>query len=187
MAGVHSNSSVHTLSNNSMSDHSEQLSLISLESPQFFESFDDSFIKRLATTQDFYVENSADSVLVKSGFQDYQGILQGLDELKGEKERSSWALTTAKGSLVDGQKTGKKKSIEGFYQNTFGMPGKFFCKNCEQEMVSIVKYLPTEEGFWDSIGKLFKLRCCAEKSKHPDIVHICPQCSSILARITSIS
>lgn len=182
MAGVNSNSSLQPLNYNSMNGHSEQISIISLESSGFSDSFDESFIKRLATTQDHGAENSIDSVLVKSGCQDYQGILGGLDELNDEKkERNSWALSTAKGSLVD-----KKKSMDGGCQNVFGMPGKFFCKTCEEEMVSVVRYLPVKEGFWDSVGKLFKMKCCAERGRQPDIVHGCPKCQGMLARITAI-
>jgi len=187
MAGVHSNSSSHPLNYNSMNGHSEQISIISLESSGFTDSFDESFIKRLATTQDQGADQSIDSVLVKSGCQDYQGILGGLDDLSdlkknGKGERgNSWALSTAKGSLVD-----KKKSVDGGCQNVFGMPGKFFCKTCEEEMVSVVRYLPVKEGFWDSVGKLFKMKCCAERGRHPDIVHGCPQCQGVLARITAI-
>lgn len=132
-----------------------------------------------------------DSIVIKNVFQDYNGLLEVLEEnttiKPTEKDRISLALTTAKGSLVEEVKKVNKISQEIFHTNAFAVPGKFYCKICLKDTMSRIKFMPLEVSFWKTLVRLFQSnKCCGEKFSYPDIVHECPECQAVLARITAI-
>jgi hypothetical protein len=175
-----------------MIENSEQLSIISKENDELqSDSFVSSFIGNLVSGGSFspLSLSQGESIVVKSAVQDYQGMLQVLDREFEESsvQQTNSLLTTAKGSLVDGCKKSEFFNQEIFHHNAFAVPGKFLCKNCGQETTSIIKFLPLKSNFWLSLKDFFKpSKCCSEKSHQPDILHECPNCSYLLARISSI-
>ena len=175
------------------------LSMISKQNQELSESLyslESSLLEKFITGS--FSENSSfnisnfeqDSIVINSVYQDYKGILEVFSESpckKDENDRVSIALTTAKGSLVEECKKNSEKHQEICPINAFTVPGKFFCKRCMKETISIIKYQPLTLGFWNSLFKLFHSnKCCSEKITYPDIIHECPLCRSMLARISSI-
>lgn len=153
-----------------------------------------SFLAKFISTGSFSESSSfeisneeQDSIVIKNVFQDYDGLLEVLDGSEKrifDKNRVSLALTTAKGSLLE---ESKKEPAGEIHVNSFAVPGKFFCKRCMKDTVSLIKFQPLAVGFWNSVCDLFySSKCCVEKVKYPDILHECPSCKAILARITSI-
>ena len=130
-----------------------------------------------------------DSIVIKNVYQDYDGILEVLEESYKkitDIDRASLAVTTAKGSLIEEAKKQRKLSKEDLHANAFAVPGRFYCKECLSETMSIIKYKPLTIGFWNSLYSLVHSnKCCIEKVNFPDIIHECPICHAVLARITS--
>jgi hypothetical protein len=152
-------------------------------------SFMDKFIstESFGQTSSFDISNhDKDSMVIKNVYQDYDGILESLNDVKAN-ERPSLVATTAKGSLIENYKKNPQSFLDVFQTNTFTLPGKFYCKECMMETMSQIKYLPLEISFWNSVLSLFKFtECCAEKASYPDIIHECPMCKTIFARITAV-
>jgi hypothetical protein len=154
-----------------------------------------SFISRLISSNSFdessslQISNSKnDSIVVKQVLQDYDGMLFGIEDLseieKCEKQGNSLALTAAKESLTEEI---KKTANEFLHNAAFAVPGKFFCKECLKETVSQIRFVAVEPGFWKSLANFFKTnKCCLEKNACPDIVHECPECHFVLARISAL-
>jgi hypothetical protein len=174
-----------------MSEKTDSISVIVYDQISFSDSeslTSNSFISKFLTTgspsdSEEFSNKVNVSVVVKSTCQDYTGLLAGLEnEEDDEKHSESLAITTAKASLVEQKK--KEFSQEIFNNNAFAVPGRFHCKNCDQVILSIIKYSPSPIGFWKNLQKLFKNRCCAEKTSSLDIVHECPLCQTTLIRIT---
>ena len=169
----------------SKSDHISSNSQ-SLANASFFHDLLSASSLSSRSSVDVLTEN--DSILIKSVFQDYEGILEGLNQSKSEfKERNSLALTTAKASLVEENKKNSEKNSEGQFLNVFETPGKFFCKRCKKEIISAVKYQAIVIGFWKSLKKLIEEnKCCSDKMGSQDIIHECPLCQGMLARISPV-
>lgn len=64
---------------------------------------------------------------------------------------------------------------------------RLFCKNCENDTVSIVNYEMKKENWLGSLFSIFKnLKCCTEpRSTEYVVVHRCRECLNVLARIYS--
>lgn len=175
----------------------EQFSAIAREQIELSESeslTDNTFISKFISTGSLSVDSSLeisnDSIVVKNVRHDYQGILEGLTDSPikpEEKDRVSLALTTAKGSLIDEGKKSGKKSQEIFHANAFAVPGRFYCRNCLKDTISLIKFMPLQVSFWKTLTQMFHSnKCCGESVSYPDIIHECPECLGMLARITAI-
>lgn len=184
-----------------MYQHPGQLSLINKENKPYLseDSFtSNSFYSKFLLTESVSNESSEEisnkeenrSVVVKSACQDYNGMLDGLSKKSfdgGVKDSNSLVLTTAKGSLVENQKKREGCSKEVLINNVFAVPGKFFCKDCGQNVMSYVRYVRGKKGFWGNLKMvLMESRCCAGNEESDEIIHGCPLCKTVLVRITDI-
>lgn len=182
-----------------MNENSDSISVIVYDQISFNDSeslYSNSFISKFLSTgsvsasvDDEGADKISGSIIVKSMCQDYTGILAGLDAEQSElqeKHSNSIAVTTAKGSLVEGKKK-EEFSLEIVNNNTFAVPNRFHCKNCDQVILSVIKYAPSHIGFWKKVKKMISnSRCCAQRMENMDIIHECPLCQSVLIRITEL-
>lgn len=111
-----------------------------------------SYLGRFGSTKSFSESSSLElsnleneSIIIKNEYQDYKGMLDIMNETSQKlKEKESIVNNSAKGPFAYNK---SQKSQEILHSNAFAVPGRFFCKQCLIETISVIRFVPLELGF----------------------------------------